>query len=128
MMDRLDVRGTYIAFRAVGTDSRGPSPAMLMTHGWAASSHMFRRDADVLATRHRVITWDLRGHGESDAPSDADAYSADLAVGDMLALLDHLEVERAVLAGHSLGGFLSLQFQVAHPDRVAGLVLIDTGP
>jgi pimeloyl-ACP methyl ester carboxylesterase len=127
-MDRLDVRGTHIAFRARGPASGGPSAAVLMTHGWAASSHMFGPNADVLATRHRVITWDLRGHGQSDAPSDAGAYSADLAVGDMLALLDHLEVDRAVLAGHSLGGFLSLQFQLAHPERVAGLVLIDTGP
>src|SRR5215204_484751 len=127
-MDRLDVNGTHIAFRAVGPDSGGPSATVLMTHGYAASSHMFRRDADALSTCHRVITWDLRGHGQSDAPADADAYSADLAVADMLALVDHLEVDRAVLAGHSLGGFLSLLFHLAHPERVAGLVLIDTGP
>ena len=127
-MDSVDVSGVSIAYTSVGPAARPPATTMLMTHGYAASSHMFAANARALADRHQVITWDVRGHGRSDAPPDLAAYDADLAVGDMLALLDHLGVERAVLAGHSLGGFLSLRFHHAHPERVRGLVLIDTGP
>lgn len=125
--------GIRIAYRSVGPVAAASVEAssastMLMTHGYAASSHMFAGNAAAIAHRHRVISWDVRGHGSSDAPSDPASYSVDLAVADMLAVLDHAGVDRAVLAGHSLGGFLSLRFHLAHPDRVQGLVLIDTGP
>lgn len=128
MMDVMDVAGVHIAYTGRGPSASRASTTVLMTHGYAASSHMFAANADVIAQRHRVITWDLRGHGASDAPHDPTAYTADLAVADMLAILDDAGVARVVLAGHSLGGFLSLRFQLAHPDRVQGLVLIDTGP
>jgi pimeloyl-ACP methyl ester carboxylesterase len=75
-----------------------------------------------------VITWDLRGHGRSDSPADPAAYSVELSVADMAGLLDRAGAERAVLLGHSLGGYLTLAFHRAHPERVAGLVLLDTGP
>ncbi len=132
-MDTVEVSGTRIAYRSVGrvvaaSAGGGAAVTMLMTHGYAASSHMFAGNAEIIAHRHRVVSWDVRGHGSSDAPTDAACYSADLAVADMLAVLDHAGVDRVVLAGHSLGGFLSLRFHLAHPDRVRGLVLIDTGP
>jgi pimeloyl-ACP methyl ester carboxylesterase len=128
-MDEIDVNGVRIACRTAGPADDAPgATTMLMTHGYAASSHMFAANVEVIAQRHRVITWDIRGHGSSDAPDDPGAYSGELAVADMLALLDHAGVERVVLAGHSLGGFLSLRFHAAHPDRVQALVLIDTGP
>jgi pimeloyl-ACP methyl ester carboxylesterase len=124
----IDNAGVKIAYRSVGPSTGQRGTDVLLTHGYAASSHMFAGNADVIAQRHRVITWDVRGHGSSDAPADVSSYSVDLAVADMLAILDHLEVERAVVCGHSMGGFLSLRFHLAHPDRVRGLVLIDTGP
>jgi pimeloyl-ACP methyl ester carboxylesterase len=70
----------------------------------------------------------VRGHGRSDYPDDAAEYSSQLAVGDMVAILDAVGVERAVIGGHSLGGYLSLRFHLLQRHRVAGLVLIDTGP
>jgi pimeloyl-ACP methyl ester carboxylesterase len=110
-------------------DINGNGPrALLLSHGWGASSRMFAPNIEALAERHTVITWDLRGHGRSDYPTDPAAYSTPLAVADMAALLDEVGRERAVLGGHSLGGYLSLELAVAHPELVAALVLIDTGP
>ncbi|MCU1361900.1 MAG: alpha/beta hydrolase, partial [Ilumatobacteraceae bacterium] len=90
--------------------------------------HMFAANAEVIGRRHRVVTWDVRGHGDSDAPADPSAYDTDRTIADMLAILDDLGVERAVMAGHSMRGYLSLRFHLVHPDRVQALVLIDTGP
>jgi pimeloyl-ACP methyl ester carboxylesterase len=107
---------------------RGDGPALLLTHGFSASSAMYAQNVEALARTHRVITWDLRGHGQSDSPADPAAYSTALAVGDMVALLDAAGAERALIAGHSLGGFLSLELQLAQRARVAALLLIGTGP
>jgi pimeloyl-ACP methyl ester carboxylesterase len=106
----------------------GSGPALLLTHGFSGSSADFAKNVAALARTNTVITWDLRGHGQSDCPADPSAYSVPLCVADMAALLDRAGAARAVLAGHSLGGFLSLEFQLAQRARVAGLILIDTGP
>jgi pimeloyl-ACP methyl ester carboxylesterase len=89
---------------------------------------MFRANVPPLADRYQTITWDMRGHGESAYPAEPEAYTAALSVDDMAAILDTVDAERAVLAGHSLGGFLSLAFHLSYRDRVRALVLIDTGP
>jgi pimeloyl-ACP methyl ester carboxylesterase len=89
---------------------------------------MWQPNVAALSAARPVITWDLRGHGSSDAPEDLARYSAQACVADMAALLDARGIERVVAGGLSLGGFLSLEFWLAHPDRVAGLVLCDTGP
>jgi pimeloyl-ACP methyl ester carboxylesterase len=108
--------------------SGGGSPAVLLTHGFAATSAMFGANVPALAARHQVVTWDMRGHGASDYPTDAESYSPASAVDDIAALLTSCQAERVVLGGHSLGGYLSLDYTLRFPDRVAGLVLIDTGP
>jgi pimeloyl-ACP methyl ester carboxylesterase len=104
------------------------SPAVLLSHGFAATSAMFSANTPIVAARHQVITWDLRGHGGSESPADSRSYSPHVLLDDMVALLTHCGLNRAVLGGHSLGGYLSLDFALRFPDRVAGLVLIDTGP
>lgn len=101
---------------------------MLLTHGFTGSSRDWAKLVAPLAESHTVITWDLRGHGKSAAPDDPAQYSVELAVADMAALLDRAGAERAVLVGHSLGGFLSLAFHLAHRERVRALALVDTGP
>jgi pimeloyl-ACP methyl ester carboxylesterase len=108
------------------TGSAGP--ALLLTHGYGATSAMFGGNVTALAATHRVVTWDLRGHGASDSPADPASYSSASALADMSALLTELGLDDAVLGGHSLGGYLSLQFTLTFPARVTGLVLIDTGP
>ena len=119
-LDRAGVRIHY--------EVRGSGPALLLTHGFSASSAMWAASAGRLARTHTVVTWDIRGHGASDSPADPALYTVPLSVGDMAALLDAIGARRAVVAGHSLGGFLSLEFHLAHPERVAALALFDTGP
>ena len=70
----------------------------------------------------------MRGHGQSDYPSDPAAYSEALTVGDIAALLDEVDANEAIVGGLSLGGYMSLAFYRAHPDRVRALLIIDTGP
>ena len=76
---------------------------------------MFAGNLPALSANNTVITWDVRGHGRSDYPDDPAQYSPQLAVGDMVAILDAVGVERAVIGGHSLGGYLSLRFHLAAP-------------
>jgi pimeloyl-ACP methyl ester carboxylesterase len=98
---------------------------VLLTHGFGASRAMWASNADALAAGREVLTWDLPGHGASGAPA---GLSHEQCLADMLELLDTLGAARAVLGGMSLGGFLSLLLCARHPERVAGLVLVDTGP
>ena len=122
-MSFLDRDGVRIFYEV-----RGSGRALLLTHGFSASSAMYAQNVEALARTHTVITWDLRGHGQSDSPAEPAAYSTPLSIGDMTALLDGAGAGRAAIVGHSLGGFLSLEFQLARPARVAALVLIGTGP
>jgi pimeloyl-ACP methyl ester carboxylesterase len=126
-LDRED--GARIHYETFGPQNGATGAApLLLTHGFSASSAMWEPNIDALAAKRLVITWDIRGHGSSDAGDDLARYSPEASVADMAALLDACGVERAVVGGQSLGGFLSLRFYLAHPDRVAGLVLCDTGP
>jgi pimeloyl-ACP methyl ester carboxylesterase len=106
----------------------GSGPVVLFTHGFAASSHMYAATVADLSADHTTITWDIRGHGQSDSPTDPAEYSVALSLSDMAGILDAAGARRAVLVGHSLGGYLSLKFVLANPERVEGLVLVDTGP
>jgi pimeloyl-ACP methyl ester carboxylesterase len=101
---------------------------LLLTHGYGQSARMWEANLPALAGERLVITWDLPGHGESDTPADAAAYTHEESLTAIGSLLDAAGAERAVLGGQSLGGFLSLRFALEHPERVAGLVLVDAGP
>jgi pimeloyl-ACP methyl ester carboxylesterase len=103
-------------------------PPVLLSHGYGATSAMFAPNLAAIGLHNQVLTWDLAGHGGSDSPAEPARYGAASALADMAAILDQLGHERAVLGGHSLGGYLSLDFALAHPRRVAGLILIGTGP
>ena len=122
-MAKLDRGGVAIHY-----DIEGEGPVLLLSHGYSATGEMWRDQVEALKDRFRVVTWDMRGHGRSDYPDEPAAYSEALTVGDMAALLDAASVERAVLGGLSLGGYMSLAFNLAHPERVRALVVIDTGP
>ena len=101
---------------------------ILLSHGYSATSSMWRTQIDSLCDKFRVICWDMRGHGKSSSPDDAALYSETHTVQDMRALLDECKVEQAVIAGLSLGGYMSLAFNATHPDRTCALMLFDTGP
>ncbi|MCA1377805.1 MULTISPECIES: alpha/beta fold hydrolase [Bradyrhizobium] len=106
----------------------GNGPPLLLTHGYSSTSAMWHGQIDALAKDHTLILWDMRGHGQSDYPDDASAYSEDLTVGDMAAILDAVGTKRAIIGGLSLGGYMSLAFYRAHPERARALLIIDTGP
>lgn len=109
-------------------DSGNGALPLLLTHGYGASSQMWEPNVAALAAGRPVITWDLRGHGRSDYPDDQAQYTQSASIADMAAVLDACGAQRAVIGGLSLGGYLSLAFWLACPERVAGLVLCDTGP
>ena len=109
-------------------EDHGRGPAVLLTHGYTATLRMWDPQVEELANNYRLIGWDMRGHGESDSPADPSAYSHDATVADMAAVLDACGVQRAVVGGLSLGGFMSLVFYLAFPERVDALMLFDTGP
>jgi 3-oxoadipate enol-lactonase len=113
------VNGIEISY----TDSGGEGPAVVFSHGFLMDQTMFDRQVSALAPQYRVITWDQRGHGGTRATG---AFTYWDSAADALALLDELGVERAVLAGMSQGGFLSLRAALTAPDRVRALVLIDS--
>ena len=106
----------------------GQGPAILLTHGFASASQFWQGQVETLSPRFTVITWDMRGHGSTDAPENPSAYTEEATVADMRAILDACGVERAILGGHSLGGYMSLAFRLVHPRRVRALLIFDTGP
>ena len=109
-------------------ETHGEGPVILLSHGYSATSQMWRGQIAPLSKKHKLVIWDMRGHGQSDYPSDQSEYSEDKTVGDMLALLDHVGAKTAIVGGLSLGGYMSLAFNASHPDRVRALLIIDTGP
>ena len=106
----------------------GSGPPLLLTHGYSSTSGMWQGQIAALSKHHKLVLWDMRGHGQSDYPSDAAAYSEALTVADMAALLDAVGAGKAIVGGLSLGGYMSLAFYRSHPERVRALLIIDTGP
>ena len=100
----------------------GDGPAIVLVHGFGLDLRMWDAQAEHLSARYQVVRYDCRGFGASGPFDPAVAYTH---AGDLLALLDHLGIEQAVLAGLSFGGRVVLQAALAAPDRVRGLALLD---
>jgi len=115
------VNGQEILFE----DSGGDGPAIVFSHGLMMDHAMFAPQVAALRDRWRCIAWDERGHGATARGVLAPFTYYDSA-DDLAALLRHLEIPRAVLAGMSQGGFLSLRCALTHPRIVRALILIDT--
>jgi pimeloyl-ACP methyl ester carboxylesterase len=110
-------------------EDHGSGFPILFTHGYSLTATQWEPQiGPLMAAGYRVITWDARGHGDTDSPEDPADYTEQLTVADMKALLDHLGVERAVIGGLSMGGYMSMAFALAHPEMTVALVLSDTGP
>jgi pimeloyl-ACP methyl ester carboxylesterase len=122
-MPTLDRDGIKIDYEVTGE-----GPALLLTHGYSATGQMWQGQLATLSPHFKVITWDMRGHGASDYPQDQAAYSEAATVADMAALLDVVGADKAIVGGLSLGGYMSLAFHRAHPERTRALLIIDTGP
>jgi pimeloyl-ACP methyl ester carboxylesterase len=113
----LPLPGTGLAYEVTGD-----GPAVVLVHGFGLDMRMWEPQVEHLAARYRVIRYDCRGFGASGAFDPAVPYTH---AGDLVALLDHLAIGEAVLAGLSFGGRVVLQTALAAPARVRGLVLLD---
>jgi len=109
----------------------GSGPPVVLAHGFAADADRNWRApgviAALLAAGRRVIAFDARGHGASGKPHDPEAYDRDAMAGDVVRLMDHLGIERADLAGYSMGGFTSASLLAKHPERFNSVVLAGVG-
>ncbi|PPR63223.1 MAG: AB hydrolase superfamily protein YdjP [Alphaproteobacteria bacterium MarineAlpha4_Bin2] len=119
-LDRGDAKLYY--------EDDGEGLPIVLTHGFVASTGMWDGQVAAFKDHYRLIRWDMRGHGRTECPDDPSAYGQDITVADMLAIIDHLGIDKAVIAGHSLGGFISMRFNVFHPNRVQALILQGCGP
>ena len=106
-------------------DWGGRGEWLILLHGLASQAHIWDLVAPLLTASFRVIAINQRGHGLSDKPDSG--YDFATVTADLEAILTAQKIDRAVLAGHSWGGNVALQYAVDHPDRVSGLVLIDGG-
>jgi pimeloyl-ACP methyl ester carboxylesterase len=122
-MPKLNRDGVEIYYEV-----HGSGPALLLTHGYSLTSEMWQGQIEALSKQYKLVLWDMRGHGRSDYPDEPAAYSEASTIADMAALLDEVGAPTAIVGGLSLGGYMSLAFYGAHPERVAALLIIDTGP
>lgn len=122
-MPTLDRDGVQIYYEV-----HGSGPVILLSHGYSSTSAMWRGQVSAFSKTHALVTWDMRGHGQSDYPEDQSQYSEEHTVADMAAILDAVGTRDAIIGGLSLGGYMSLAFHLAHPERTSALLIIDTGP
>jgi 3-oxoadipate enol-lactonase len=120
-MNTIEVNGMQMAYRDLG---RKHAPTLLLIHGFPLDHRMWAAQLAGISDSMRVVAPDLRGHGRSELPQGP--VSMDTHADDLAALLDRLEIERAVIAGLSMGGYVAFAFWRRHASRVRALVLLDT--
>jgi pimeloyl-ACP methyl ester carboxylesterase len=118
-MNKAHVREIEMAY-----EMEGSGAPLVLLHGFPFNRSMWSEQIEALSTNHRVITPDLRGHGETTATGDL-ATMEEMAL-DVAALLDKLDIHRIILGGLSMGGYVSLAFYRRFPLRVRALILADT--
>jgi 3-oxoadipate enol-lactonase len=121
-MRKIQVGDLNVAVTDVGT-----GPPVVLLHGLGCGSRMWFHQIRSLRHRFRVVAYDQRGHGATDAPAAATDYSAGHLARDLVGVLDALAIERAVIVGFSLGGGPALALAASKPERISRLVLADVG-
>ena len=106
-------------------DEEGDGVPVVLLHGLTATRrYVVMGSKNLSRGGHRVIAYDARGHGRSAPAGDPDAYGYDVLAGDLLAVLDDRGIDRAVLAGASMGAHTLVRLAIEHPERAAALVVI----
>jgi 3-oxoadipate enol-lactonase len=116
-MTMVEIAGGRLFARVDGEEGR---PWLVLSNSLAADHTMWDPQMPLLTQRYRVLRYDTRGHGRSDAPPAP--YSFDELIADVIAVMDHHGIERAAYMGLSLGGMTGLGLALAHPDRLSALV------
>ena len=119
MSGSVGVNGATIAYRV-----QGHGPAMMLVHGYPLSGELFAKNRAALARHYEVVTPDLRGFGHSTAPDSSG--SVGIYAKDMLGVMDHLRIKKAIIGGMSMGGPVVLEMYREAPQRFRGLILIDS--
>jgi 3-oxoadipate enol-lactonase len=118
---KTEINGAEIFYTDIGDKSATP---IVLIHGFPFNSDMWRPQVDLLKTTFRVITYDVRGHGRSEVGDGQ--YTLEMFVDDLIALLDYLRLEKVVLCGLSMGGYIVLRAVERNPERCRALILCDT--
>src|SRR2546430_1680422 len=119
-MPEFQYNGHRISYDDYGAGER----PIVLIHGLLMSRRMFDRIGPAMAARgNRVLTIDLLGHGRSNRPADMSQYSMTFFARQVEALLDHLEIDEAVIGGTSLGANVTLELALLEPDRVRGMMV-----
>lgn len=112
--------------RRIHFTEQGRGVPVVLVHGYLETSEILAGFAKILSGNHRVLSIDLPGHGLSD-PYD-EIYSMEFMAGSVASLLDHLHIEKAFVAGHSLGGYITLAFAERYPRKLTGYCLLHSHP
>lgn len=121
---RIRTNGVELSVHLAGPQDGLP---LLLLHGWPELAHSWKPVFPALAQAgFRLIAPDLRGFGASDAPKDAAGYAIDAVLADLTGLLDALEIEKAVWAGHDWGGIIAWHGAMLVPERVSGVIGVNT--
>jgi 3-oxoadipate enol-lactonase len=118
---RAPVNGIEIEYRV---DGRVKAPAVVLSHSLATHMAMWNPQVAALARDYLVVSYDMRGHGLSDAP--AGPYDFAMLANDVVGLLDHLDIDRAAFIGISIGGMIGQALAIHHPRRLSAAVLCST--
>lgn len=115
----VEVAGARIFYQ-----TKGDGTPLVLVHGYPLSGELFREQRDGLSDEFQVVTLDLRGFGRSETPNSE--ASLETYAGDVLAVMDALEIDQAIIGGHSMGGMTVMQMYKQAPERFLGMLLIDT--
>jgi 3-oxoadipate enol-lactonase len=122
MMNTAHINGVSIAYRDAGSGT-----PILFIHGHPFNQSMWDSQVAALTWKYRIITYDIRGYGASEVPTD-EATTLETMASDINALLDHLNIPKAIVAGLSMGGQIAMAFAEQYPHRLSGLILAATFP
>ncbi|HEX7920970.1 MAG TPA: alpha/beta hydrolase [Bradyrhizobium sp.] len=120
-----ETNGIRMGFYEAGPKT--DAPPVVLCHGWPELAFSWRHQIKALGEAGiRVIAPDQRGYGATDRPEPVEAYDMEHLTGDLVGLLDHLKIDKAIFVGHDWGGFVVWQMPLRHPSRVAGVVGVNT--
>lgn len=118
---KLTVNNCSLSYNDEGPEG---APIIIFIHGFPLNKSMWDKQVKALKDNYRVIAYDIRGHGNSEVGTVN--FSIDLFVNDLLSFMDTLEIEKTILCGLSMGGYIALNAVENHPERFNALVLSDT--
>lgn len=121
-MPDITVNGLRIRY-----EERGSGTAMVWAHGLGGTWQAWEGVMKFFRDRYRVIAYDARGHGSSEKPDRPEAYSQDIMMEDMRGVMDALDINRAIIGGHSMGANVALNFAIRYPERCIGVIPVGIG-